>query len=318
VIYIAHRGNINGPSGERENTPEAVMAALAAGFHVEVDVWRQGQKYFMGHDYAKTEVDLQSLVDSRIWCHAKNTETLIDLCRHRGIQTFFQNTDEVSLTTNGYYWCHSEHPYPGPRSILTVLDGGRPPCEAFAICSDYCMASTFAPQKIPKLIILDVDGVMTNGQKTYGREGNVLSKTFCDKDFTAIKRFKAAGVPVVLLSSDQICNAAMAKTRDIPFYHTIKNGEIFEKKMMLSSLLDEYGVSSEEVVFVGDDYYDLMLLESIEYSYCPSDAILDVRNAVKKVLACKCGEGVIAALYEEIGHYFPKIYPFDSPGVNPK
>ena len=39
-----------------------------------------------------------------------------------------------------------------------------------------------------KLLILDVDGVLTDGKKVYGKEGTGLYKTFCDKDFTAIKR----------------------------------------------------------------------------------------------------------------------------------
>ena len=48
-----------------------------------------------------------------------------------------------------------------------------------------------------KLLILDVDGVMTNGTKYYDREGTVKLKTFCDKDWTAIKRFRAIGIDVV-------------------------------------------------------------------------------------------------------------------------
>ena len=47
-----------------------------------------------------------------------------------------------------------------------------------------------------KLLILDVDGVLTTGCKTYDLEGNVISKEFNDKDFTAIKRFKEKGLKV--------------------------------------------------------------------------------------------------------------------------
>ena len=44
-----------------------------------------------------------------------------------------------------------------------------------------------------KLIILDVDGVMTDGKKYYDRDGNVMMKNFCDKDWTAVKRFQRLG-----------------------------------------------------------------------------------------------------------------------------
>ena len=53
-----------------------------------------------------------------------------------------------------------------------------------------------------KLIILDVDGVLTDGKKYYNREGEVLMKTFCDKDWTAIKRFRALGITVIFLTGD--------------------------------------------------------------------------------------------------------------------
>ena len=38
-----------------------------------------------------------------------------------------------------------------------------------------------------KLAIFDIDGVLTNGKKTYGKDGSCISKTFCDKDFMRCK-----------------------------------------------------------------------------------------------------------------------------------
>ena len=51
-----------------------------------------------------------------------------------------------------------------------------------------------------KLAILDVDGVLTDGKKTYDNTGLCIYKTFCDKDFTAIKKLKALGISVCFLS----------------------------------------------------------------------------------------------------------------------
>lgn len=47
-----------------------------------------------------------------------------------------------------------------------------------------------------KLAILDIDGVLTDGRKYYGLDGIPFAKTYCDKDFTAIKRMRGAGVKV--------------------------------------------------------------------------------------------------------------------------
>ena len=68
-----------------------------------------------------------------------------------------------------------------------------------------------------ELLILDVDGVLTDGTKVYDIDHNVLSKRYMCKDFTAIKRFIAAGVKVVMLSGDNF-NKQMAEKRNIPFY----------------------------------------------------------------------------------------------------
>ena len=65
-----------------------------------------------------------------------------------------------------------------------------------------------------KLVVLDVDGVMTDGKKYYTREGKIVMKQFCDKDWTAIKRFKAMNIPVIFLTGDTF-NQAVADKRDI-------------------------------------------------------------------------------------------------------
>ena len=70
-----------------------------------------------------------------------------------------------------------------------------------------------------KLLLLDVDGVLTNGRKVYDREHIPLYKEFMCKDFTAIKRFMAAGVNIIMISGDQ-WNKTMAEKRNIEFFCT--------------------------------------------------------------------------------------------------
>jgi 3-deoxy-D-manno-octulosonate 8-phosphate phosphatase KdsC-like HAD superfamily phosphatase len=69
-----------------------------------------------------------------------------------------------------------------------------------------------------KLIILDVDGIMTDGKKYYGQDGSVYLKSFCDKDWTSIKRFKSLGINVIFLSGDENINKLVADNRNIDFY----------------------------------------------------------------------------------------------------
>jgi len=92
-----------------------------------------------------------------------------------------------------------------------------------------------------KLLILDVDGVMTDGKKYYDREGTVRLKTFCDKDWTAIKRFRALGINVMFLTGDGY-NVEIANNRNIDVIVTRNK----EKADYLPEICKDYGVSPGE------------------------------------------------------------------------
>ena len=121
-----------------------------------------------------------------------------------------------------------------------------------------------------KLIILDVDGILTDGKKYYDREGTVQYKTFCDKDWTAIKRFRALGINVIFLTGDPF-NEAIARNRKIDCIVNRANGAHSDKSSYLPNICKQYNVSAEEIVFAGDDIFDVGLMRLVA-SYCPSDA----------------------------------------------
>jgi len=150
-----------------------------------------------------------------------------------------------------------------------------------------------------KLLILDVDGVLTTGSKTYDLEGNVISKEFNDKDFTAIKRFKEKGIKVCFLTADDRVNRIVAKNRKIDFFY-VKEMTKKNKVELLPYLTDKYKVSTEEIAYIGDDLPDFDIIKKLKYTYCPGDAILKIKNQVKTVLARRGGTGVIAELYDNI------------------
>ena len=53
MILIAHRGNVDGPEPERENSYEHINNALNRGFDVEIDVWYHENNWYLGHDEPK-------------------------------------------------------------------------------------------------------------------------------------------------------------------------------------------------------------------------------------------------------------------------
>ena len=76
MIFISHRGNINGIIKKRENTISYIKEALSAGFNVEVDIWYKKNSFYLGHDYPKIKVNTKFLKNKKIWCHAKNFEAV--------------------------------------------------------------------------------------------------------------------------------------------------------------------------------------------------------------------------------------------------
>ena len=145
-----------------------------------------------------------------------------------------------------------------------------------------------------KLIILDIDGVMTDGKKFYTGEGNVLCKQYNDKDFTAIKRFLALDINVCFLSGD-IWNKTMADMRNIKFYSgRQKNGNL-SKLQILDIILKDYSVNKEDVIYVGDDIFDIEVLSVVKEGFCPKDSPLDVKK-VSTIIDRNGGDGVISEI----------------------
>ena len=112
MIYISHRGNLDGSKPELENQPSYIDAAIAAGFEVEVDLWVNEFGSWLGHDGPQYSVPTEWLTDrtNQIWVHCKNPDAL-SFAIHHGLHCFFHNTDDYTLTSNGYVWA-----FPGKKN----------------------------------------------------------------------------------------------------------------------------------------------------------------------------------------------------------
>jgi len=157
-----------------------------------------------------------------------------------------------------------------------------------------------------KLLILDIDGVLTDGKKYYSASGVEL-KQFNDKDFTAIKRFIAAGVKVIFLSGDENINKQMAQNRNIPFYFARKN-KLLSKAAFIAEFEAEFDIKKNDMAYVGDDLFDLDIIQELKLTFCPLDAINDIKENCLHILNKNGGDGVIADLYNHCV-YNKIIYP---------
>lgn len=142
-----------------------------------------------------------------------------------------------------------------------------------------------------KLIILDIDGVMTNGKKIYDKDGNIVGKEFCDKDWTAIKRLKALGINVHFLSGDKF-NEGIAESRNIKFWHNT-----LPKECYFNQFCNMYVVKPEEVVYVGDDLFDVEIAKLVGYPFCPKDAAIEMKDVCQTSIY-NGGDNFVAHLFD--------------------
>ena len=137
MLLISHRGNLEGPHLEQENSPPYVESALKQGFDVEVDVWYVNGGLFLGHDMPEHEIEKEFLMNTGLWCHAKNIETL-EFLMDNNIRCFWHQTDDVALTYPDMFLWTFPNKKLTERSICVHL--GRKETEigdCFGICSDY-------------------------------------------------------------------------------------------------------------------------------------------------------------------------------------
>lgn len=99
---IAHRGLLNGPDADLENTPAQIEHALSLGYDVEVDVnFLPKMGFMLGHDSLVHQVTYEWLSQPGLWLHAKDFETLRRL---KLLNVFWHQDDEYTLTSKGYIW----------------------------------------------------------------------------------------------------------------------------------------------------------------------------------------------------------------------
>ena len=134
MIYIAHRGNLEGPNPERENHPDYIKEALTIGYNVEVDVWHDNKKWWLGHDGPTYQIEKDFFYNNMLWFHAKNLDALYQLAT-LGVHYFWHQEDDVALTSRGYFWT-----YPGKelatKSIAVMPE--KASGNNFANCAGIC------------------------------------------------------------------------------------------------------------------------------------------------------------------------------------
>lgn len=143
-----------------------------------------------------------------------------------------------------------------------------------------------------KLLVFDVDGVMTDGSITYDENG-IEYKTFNAKDGHGLAKMVRNGYMTAVITGRR--NGTVdRRAEDLRFtevYQGVKN-----KLPILEGIMQKYELSFDEVSYMGDDEPDIPILEKVGISACPSDAVDKVKAVCSFISTKEGGKGAVREL----------------------
>jgi 3-deoxy-D-manno-octulosonate 8-phosphate phosphatase (KDO 8-P phosphatase) len=174
--------------------------------------------------------------------------------------------------------------------------------------------STEAKAAKIRLVLFDVDGVLTDGKVVIHADATE-SKTFDIKDGIAMVWGQRAGLTVGLLSARQ---SATTPHRAAQLGITLVRQGVPNKLDAYDQILSELGLADPQVAYMGDDIVDLAVLGRVGLSTAPADAVAEVRARVDWVSTRIGGDGAARELLEMIlraqGRWEPLVAAYADEG----
>jgi 3-deoxy-D-manno-octulosonate 8-phosphate phosphatase (KDO 8-P phosphatase) len=146
------------------------------------------------------------------------------------------------------------------------------------------------------LLVLDVDGVLTDGGLWTAEDGQVI-KRFDVRDGLGIRLLQQAGLDVALLSGGK-SGATEQRARYLGIEHCLTG--VKDKPAALAELQLNLGVTPAQTAFMGDDLNDLAVRPVVGLLLCPADGVAPLRRQADWVIARRGGDGAVRSLAEAI------------------
>lgn len=154
-----------------------------------------------------------------------------------------------------------------------------------------------------RLLLLDVDGVMTDGRIFYDDQGREL-KAFDVKDGHGLKLVQRAGLEVGIITGRQ--SEVVAK-RAAELGITLVYQGAKDKRIPFLDVLSKLNLNPKEVAYIGDDLVDLPILLQVGFSAAVADAVDEVKSHVDLVTKRSGGRGAVREvcdyLLQAAGHW---------------
>ena len=147
-----------------------------------------------------------------------------------------------------------------------------------------------------KFLVLDVDGVLTDGGLYYSESGDEFKK-FNAKDGMGIKLAMKNGIDVAFLSAGSTKNIIQNRAKTLGIDRVFVGSR--PKLQVLIKWCRELELSMENVAYVGDDINDLEVMDAVGFSGCPADAVEAVKLKANVVLNRKGGDACVREFVDQ-------------------
>ena len=145
-----------------------------------------------------------------------------------------------------------------------------------------------------RLLVLDVDGTLTDGAVYMGAQGE-LCKAFSIKDGLGLKLMADAGVQLAIITGR--CSPMVEhRAAELGIHHIVQGAQI--KTDALLSLCRQLNISPEETAYMGDDLNDLAVMDLCGLTACPADAAADILARADYIAKQDGGRGAVRDFVE--------------------
>ena len=138
-----------------------------------------------------------------------------------------------------------------------------------------------------KLVITDVDGVLTDGGIYYSAKGEEFRK-FNAIDGMAVELLRKQGIKTVFMTKE---NSQIAKQRGKKVKAAAVFVNVIKKEKLLSKICHKFRVETEEIAYIGDDINDFEIMKLVGFSATPANGLYQIKKIADYICKSRGGEG---------------------------
>jgi len=161
-----------------------------------------------------------------------------------------------------------------------------------------------------KVMIFDVDGVLTDGSLTYGPDGEV-TKTFNVLDGLGIQMLNKSGVQTAIISA-RLSPIVVRRAADLGISHVYQGNH--DKRIGFANLLEATGFTADQCGYIGDDVIDLPLFARVGFAVAVPSGHPDVQHRAHYVTKNGGGRGAVREICDLVmraqGTYDQALAPY--------